>query len=155
MKRLLAAAVVVAALAAAAPASAEPQRYDSGRGYQDDRGYRDDRGYTDDRGYRPSAGYDHRGGPQRGVNRFSPDDLHRLQARIDWGVRSGALNRYEARRLQYQLSELRGRARYYWRTDGVSWRERQDLEQRYDYLRAEVRRQIRDDDYGRGGGYRR
>jgi hypothetical protein len=68
-------------------------------------------------------------------------------------VRSGALNRYEARRLNWQLADLRDRSRYYWRTDGISWRERQDLEARYDRLRFEIRQQTRDGDHR--GEYRR
>ena len=145
MKRLLAAAAALSAFAFVAPAHADPQRFDNGRGYD--------------------QSYD-RGGPQTyrgGDQRFSRDDLQRLERRIEWGVRSGGLNRYEARRLYAGLADLRQRARYYWRTDGITWRERQDLEARYDRLRYEVRRQVRDDDtrggYGDStyspGGYRR
>jgi opacity protein-like surface antigen len=143
MKRFLAAAVAAAALAAAAPASAHPPRYD-GRAYHDQRAPdRTDSRYDqryDQRG-------DFRGGPHNYERRFSRDDLERLQWRIDRAYRSGALNRYEARRLNWQLSELRDRSRYYWRTDGISWRERQDLEARFDRLRFDIQRQIRDDDY--------
>jgi opacity protein-like surface antigen len=141
MKRLLAAAVAVAALAAAAPASAEPPRYEHRQEY--------DRGY-DQRGYDQRSAYDPRGGYRHDERRFSREDLARLQQRIDWGFQSGRLTRHEARRLSWQLAELRDRARYYWRTDGISWRERRDLEDRYAWLRYEVRRQMHDDDY-RGG----
>jgi hypothetical protein len=139
MKRILAIAAAAAALAVAAPASADPPRYEQRQTYpeqrgDDQRGY-DQRGY-DQRGYDQRQGYgnDHRGGQRYDQQRFSREDIARLQARIDWGVRSGRLNRYEARRLNWQLAELRDRARYYWRTDGVSWRERRDLEVRFDRL---------------------
>lgn len=158
MKRFLVAAAAVAALAAAAPASADPPRYEQRQPHQDQRGV-DPRGYDqrgyDRRGYDQGygSGNDHRGGQRYDERRFSREDLARLQQRIDWGVHSGRLDRYEARRLNWQLAELRDRARYYWRTDGISWRERRDLEVRFDQLRYEVRRHIRSDDH-RGGGYR-
>lgn len=136
MKRMLAAASVVAAMAMASPANADPVR--AGHAYHDTRGH--DRSGYGDYGSRDRGRYDHR---------FSREDLQRLQARIDWGVESGRLNRHEARRLNYQLADLRQRARYYWRTDGLSWRERQDLEGRFDWLRQEVRRQMRDGDVRR------
>lgn len=136
MKTLLAAAAAISALALVAPAHAEPQRYDNNRGYE--QAY-NNRGPDEFR----------RGGDQR----FSRDDLQRLERRIEWGSRSGALNRYESRRLYAALGDLKARARYYWRTDGITWRERQDLEARYDRLSYEVRRQIRDDGR-RGDGYR-
>jgi hypothetical protein len=62
----------------------------------------------------------------------------RLDQRIDQGVRSGALNRNEARRLRQdsrQLSALEGR----YRRDGLSQWERRDLDRRYDALSARVR----------------
>lgn len=142
MNRILAIAVAAATLAVAAPASADPPRGDA-RVYQDQRG-------SDRYDNRYDARYEQRDQHQRYQNRFSRDDLQRLQARIDWGVRSGSLNRQEARRLNWQLSDLRDRARYYWRTDGLSFRERQDLEARYDALRFNIQRQVRDDDR-RGG----
>lgn len=146
MKRLLAAAAVLSAFAMVAPAHAEPQRYDAGR-YDNQR-------YDNGRGYEQN--YDQRGPGdfrRHDDRRFSRDDIARLERRIEWGSRSGALNRYESRRLWASLNDLKDRSRYYWRTDGISWRERQDLEARYDRLSFEVRRQIRDDDYR--GGYRR
>ncbi len=136
MKRLLAAAATLSALALVAPAHAEPQRFDNGRGYEQT--------YNDRGPDQYRRGGDHR---------FSRDDLYRLERRIEWGSRSGALNRYESRRLYAALGDLKTRSRYYWRTDGISWRERQDLEARYERLNFEVRRQIRDDDH-RGDGYR-
>lgn len=154
MKRILAVAAAAAALAVAAPASAEPQRYEQ----RDQRGYEQNYNggrYEDRNDYRGDYRHgDYRHGQRYDRQHFSRDDIAQLQARIDWGVRSGRLNRYESRRLNWQLADLRDRSRYYWRTDGISWRERRDLEARYDSLRYEIRRQISDDDYGRRGGYR-
>jgi hypothetical protein len=131
MKRLLAAATAAAALAVAAPASADPPRYADRYERSHDR-----------------SAYDSRYGHDRYERRFTPDDLYRLQTRIDWAARSGQLTRREARWLSYQVDDLRARARHYWRTDGrISWREQQDLEARYEWLRREVRRQIFDGDY--------
>lgn len=138
MKRLLAAAAALSAFALVAPAHADPQRFDNDRGYQQNYGA-------------PDYG---RGDFRRGDDhRFSRDDLLRLQRRIDWGVRSGALTRWEARDLYAQLGDLQDRARFYWRTDGMSWRERQDLQARYERLSFQVNRQVHDNDY-RGDGHR-
>ena len=62
----------------------------------------------------------------------------RLDQRIDQGIRSGALNRNEARRLRqesHQLATLEGR----YRRDGLSQWERRDLDRRFDALSARVR----------------
>jgi hypothetical protein len=62
----------------------------------------------------------------------------RLDQRIDQGIRSGALNRNEARRLRQesrQLATLEGR----YRRDGLSASERRDLDRRFDALSARVR----------------
>ncbi|MBY9065112.1 hypothetical protein K7957_19435 [Sphingomonas yunnanensis] len=62
----------------------------------------------------------------------------RLDQRIDQGIRSGALDRNEARRLRQesrQLVALEGR----YRRDGLSASERRDLDRRYDALSARVR----------------
>jgi hypothetical protein len=62
----------------------------------------------------------------------------RLDQRIDQGIRSGALNRNEARGLRResrQLAALEGR----YRRDGLSASERRDLDRRFDALSARVR----------------
>ena len=63
-----------------------------------------------------------------------------IQMRIDQGIRSGALNRFEAVRLQ---NELRGiqtlQYRYSISGGRIDMRERADLERRYDALSAKVR----------------
>ncbi len=66
-----------------------------------------------------------------------------LDARIEQGVRSGRLTRPEARRLTAEYRQLtRLEARY--RADGLSRRERDDLNRRYDALSARVRFQKND-----------
>jgi hypothetical protein len=146
MKALIAAAALaVSAVALAAPAHADP---------------RDAYAYND-RGAQSRGEYrgDHRGdyrGDHRGQYRdaFSRDDLVRMESRIDRGYRSGRLTRVEARYLSSELGQLRNRARNYWQTSGMSWRERQDLDARYHRLQERIQRQLRDDDTRYSGDYR-
>lgn len=131
MKSLVAAAALaVSAVALAAPAHADPRGPAPYNVSAPD--YRAD-------GYRA----DHRG-PYR--HAFSRDDLQRLQVSIDRGYASGRLTRREAARLTSQVADLRQRARHYWRTDGLSWRERRDLDNRYLALRDAIGRELRDRD---------
>lgn len=134
MKSLIAAAAVaVGALALSAPAHADPRDgYAYNQSAPDYRG--DHRG--DYRGER-YGGYRHS---------FNREDLARMNERIDHGFRTGRLTRREAERLSWQVNDLRQRARYYWRSEGTSWRERQDLDARYARLREHIRYQMRDDD---------
>jgi len=125
-------ALAVSAVAMAAPASAAP---------------RQDYAYNQPR---PDYRGDYRGERR---DSFTRDDLARMDARIDRGFRSGRLTRQEARYLSGELGELRQRARYYWQTNGMSWRERQDLDMRYHRLQERIGRQLRDDDT-RGRDYR-
>lgn len=61
-----------------------------------------------------------------------------IEHRINDGVRSGQLTRHEARRLRLQFHGLmRLEARY--RRDGLSLRERADLQRRFDALSSRVR----------------
>jgi len=123
-KTILAAAVALGALAVAVPAHADPRRADYGY----------------------SQRGDHRAPPAY-HNRITPRDFERLEARIDRGFRNGSLTRPEARRLSAQVADLKQRARHYWRTDGrMTYRERQDVEARYDRLSRAIFAQIRDDD---------
>lgn len=67
-----------------------------------------------------------------------------LDARIDQGIRSGALNRAEAGRLHAQLLDtvrLEGRYR---RSGGLSVGERRDLDRRFDAISARIRVQKHD-----------
>ena len=68
----------------------------------------------------------------------------RIDARIDQGIRSGALNRNEAYRLRAQFRELANLEYRYRRTGGLSGWERQDLNRRFDQLSARVYNQKRD-----------
>ena len=144
MKSLLAAAAALGALAIAVPAHADPRA--AGRGYEQPVAahevYRgDDRDLRG--GYNDRQPGDYRANAARG---FSRDDLARLSERIDAGYRSGRLTPREAQRLSWQLGDLRQRARYYWRSEGASWRERRDLDMRYAELRDAIRYQMHDDD---------
>lgn len=67
----------------------------------------------------------------------------RLEARINQGVRSGALTRPEAARLRSDFRALtRLEARY--RVNGLSLGERRDLDRRFDALSARIRYQKHD-----------
>lgn len=69
----------------------------------------------------------------------------RIEARINQGIRSGALNRNEAVRLRTefrQLSQLE--AQYRRSRPGLTLAERRDLDRRFDRLSAQVRTQKND-----------
>jgi hypothetical protein len=67
-----------------------------------------------------------------------------IEHRIDNGMRSGQLTRREARDLHRQFNNLlRLEARY--QRDGLNFRERADLQRRYDQLSQRVRFEKRDD----------
>lgn len=68
----------------------------------------------------------------------------RLDARIDQGIRSGALNRNEAYRLRTDFRGLANLEQRYRRSNGLSGWERQDLNRRFDALSARVQIQKRD-----------
>lgn len=69
----------------------------------------------------------------------------RIERRIDQGMRSGELTRREARQLRYQFNDLlRLEARY--DRDGLNYREREDLQRRYDDLSRRVRFEKHDED---------
>lgn len=76
-----------------------------------------------------------------------------LDQRIDQGIRSGRLNRPEARRIQNELRQLDRLEAQYRRSNGLSMSERRDLDRRYDALSARVRFEKNDRQNGRG--YRR
>lgn len=61
-----------------------------------------------------------------------------LDRRIDVGVRNGSLTRAEARNLRSEFRQIsRLEARY--RANGLSLRERRDLDRRFDLLSARIR----------------
>ncbi len=63
----------------------------------------------------------------------------RLEQRIERGIRSGQLSRREAMQLRTQYREIAGLEDRYRRSDGLSGRERQDLNRRFDALSARIR----------------
>lgn len=76
-----------------------------------------------------------------------------LERRIDQGVRRGEISRGEAARLRAEFRDIaRIEARY--RVNGLSPRERADLDRRFDRLAAQIRID-RNDRYGWGYGWRR
>ena len=69
-----------------------------------------------------------------------------LDQRIDQGVRSGELNRREATRLRREFRNLNRLEARYRRSGGhLDWRERTDLDRRFDRLSAQVFNQKHDD----------
>jgi len=62
----------------------------------------------------------------------------RLDQRIDVGVRNGSLTRNEAVRLRAEFRDL-ARLEANYRRDGLSMRERADLDRRFDLLSARIR----------------
>ncbi len=132
-KGLAFAAVAMAAFTAAAPAMAQPG------GYYD----RSDRNEQQER-------RNHRGW-NNGVA-YGPDRARQAEARIEAGLRNGRLTSREAYRLRDDLRET-VRVEMRLRRDGLSWRERQALDLRWDRLMAEIREESRDRQYGQGYGY--
>ena len=119
MKKVLLSVVAAAAAATALPALAQP--YGAAHGYHRNQGY-------DDRGWSPIS--------QR---------ADRLNERIERGVRNGQITRREANRLRAQLIRL-VRLEANFRQGGLNGWERQELDRRFDMLRAEIRFERRDDD---------
>lgn len=72
----------------------------------------------------------------------------KLESRIDNGVRDGSLTRRESHQLRRQFYRLERLERQY-RRNGLNWRERRDLDRRFDALSAQIRFQ-RHDDQDRG-----
>ena len=102
-----------------------------------------------------------RGGHQ--TNAFANGNLsariHQLHVRFEAGLRDGSINRREAVSLRQQLRQLTQLERRYSR-NGISGRERADLQQRMQGLRQQIRtadggNQARWDRYDREDGYGR
>jgi hypothetical protein len=122
MKKIIVAlAMASSALVAAAPASAQ-----YGDRYRQD--YRNDR--YDDRGVR--------GGDVR-------QRIERINFRIERGIERGTITRREAQRLRYEVNNVSRLAQRYGH-DGMSGRERADLERRLDWLQQRVQHERSDDD---------
>lgn len=79
------------------------------------------------------------------AQRHQPIDQrqHNILNRIDRGVRNGSLTRNEAQRLRTEFRGLE-RLEYRYRANGLSVRERNDLNRRYDVLSQRVRYERRD-----------
>jgi len=89
-----------------------------------------------------------RGGPRyEQNNRWQPiaQRKHNLDQRIEVGQRNGQLSRREATRLRTELNQL-VRLEYSYQRGGLSLRERQELDRRYDRLSNQVRAERRDRD---------
>lgn len=142
MKKFLVPALALAAASVAVPAMAQnygPQhRDDRGGRYEQDRGGR----YSSDRGGRYD---DDRGGNWQNIS----NRKYQLDRRIDRGERNGQLSRREATRLRYELNALVHLERIFMR-GGLSYRERAELDRRYDRLSMQVRAERRDHDNYRG-----
>ncbi|MDO9077628.1 MAG: hypothetical protein Q7U72_09290 [Brevundimonas sp.] len=137
MKKFLIPALALAAASVAVPAMAQSyghQDRDGRGGYEQDRGGR----YDNDRGGR----YDNdRGGNWQNISQRK----YQLDRRIDRGERNRQLSRREATRLRYELNALVNLERSYMR-GGLSFRERAELDRRYDRLSMQVRAERRDND---------
>lgn len=78
-----------------------------------------------------------------------------LDHRIDVGVRNGSLSRAEAMRLRGEFRSLSRLEISYRRSNGLSMRERADLDARFDRLsrQIQIERHDRDDRRNRDGRY--
>lgn len=139
MKKFLIPALALAAASVAVPAMAQSHGYQDrdGRG-----GYEQDRRYDNDRGGDRGGRWDNdRGGNWQNISQRK----YQLDRRIDRGERNGQLSRREATRLRYELNSLVHLERSYMR-GGLSYRERAELDRRYDRLSVQVRAERRDRD---------
>jgi hypothetical protein len=134
MKKILTGMVALSTLAAAAPAAAQ-----YGNTY-------------------PQGGYGQNGyGNAAQANGNLSARIGQLQARIEAGVRSGAISRGEAMSLRQQLRQLVQLERRYG-VNGISGQERADLQQRIRSVRQQLRtaeggaqaRWDGEEDYGQG-----
>jgi hypothetical protein len=149
MKKFLIPALALAAASVAVPAMAQSyghQDRDGRGGYEQDRGgrYDNDRGgrYDNDRGGDRGGRWDNdRGGNWQNISQRK----YQLDRRIDQGERNRQLSRREATRLRYELNALVSLERSYMR-GGLSFRERAELDRRYDRLSMQVRAERRDRD---------
>jgi hypothetical protein len=142
MKTISAMAILAALTITATSASA--QAYGHGNDSRDHGAYEQDR-YG--RESRPNPGLD-REGDRRGYQ-----NLNQRQQRLDWrierGLRDGALNHREARRLREEFRQIAYLEMRY-RAGGLSGWERADLDRRLDRLESRLRHERRDNDYGYG-----
>ena len=69
---------------------------------------------------------------------------HRLETRIEQGLRAGELTRHEYRRLRHGLAEIERAERHFAADGRLTPRERDDLHARLDHLAREVYRERHD-----------
>jgi Ni/Co efflux regulator RcnB len=74
-----------------------------------------------------------------------------LEQRIDQGVRNGSLTRPEAKRLRNEFRSITRLEASYRRSNGLSMRERADLDARFDRLSRQVQVERHDRDDRRDG----
>lgn len=87
-----------------------------------------------------------RGGAWQSINQRQAN----LDARIDRGVRNGALTRGEAYRLRAEFRDIAQLEARYRRTGGgLSLGERRELDRRFDALSARIRYEVADNNYRR------
>ena len=101
----------------------------------------------------PAApGYGFQGGAWQNINARQ----NRIEAKINQGIRSGALNRREAVQLRSQFRAIASlEARYRASRPGLTMAERRDLDRRFDALERSIRIQKNDRDHRGGRGHRR
>ena len=100
----------------------------------------------------PAAAQSYRGADRWDQNWDRIDRrFERIDHRIDQGMRTGQLSRREALRLRAEFRGLIQLERRY-SAGGLNRWERQDLENRFNRLSAQVRYERRDRDHRRGGG---
>ncbi|WP_066797336.1 hypothetical protein [Sphingomonas soli] len=97
-------------------------------------------------------GYDmQRGGTWQNINARQ----NRIEAKINQGIRSGAIDRREAARLRAEFRQIeRLEAQYRRSRPGLTQAERIDLDRRFDRLERSIRIAKNDRDH-RGPGHRR
>ena len=95
----------------------------------------------------PDYGFSYQGGAWQNINARQA----RIEARINQGIRSGALTRREAVQLRAQFRSIANlEARYRASRPGLTMAERRDLDRRFDALERSIRIQKHDrDDRGR------
>jgi hypothetical protein len=99
----------------------------------------------------PNHGYGFQGG---GVWQNINARQARIEAKINQGIRSGALNRREAQQLRAQFNGIAALERRYRASrPGLTIAERADLDRRFDVLERSIRIQKNDRDH-RGGSRR-
>ena len=98
----------------------------------------------------PAPDYGFQGGQWQNINARQ----NRIEAKINQGIRSGALTRREAVDLRAQFRQIdRLEAQYRRSRPGLTMTERRDLERRFDQLERSIRTESRDRD-GRGRDHR-